>query len=224
MAETAQRSGGGATGQPEQSATDQAKEKVQETAQQVQEKAQAVKGQAGDRVRRELDTRSTQAGSQLKDSADVMRRTGDQLREEGKETPAKIATTVAERAERLGDYMSQVNADRLLRDVEDFARRQPLLFTLGGATLGFLAARFMKASSSNRYQSGNGSSHPSDQLVGAYGGPAGNPRELPAPINVGGHYGESVPARQPLGQDIDDPASVVGSGSRRGVSRGKSGQ
>ena len=154
MTDTAERAGG--TGQPDQSTADQAKEKVQEKAQQVQQKSQEVKGQAGDRVRRELDNRTAQAGSQLQFTADAMRRTGEQLRDEGKEGPAKAATAVAERAERFGNYMTATNADRMLHDVEDFARRQPLLFALGGATLGFLASRFVKASSSGRYQSGGG--------------------------------------------------------------------
>ena len=144
-------------GQADQSTTDQAKEKVQETAEQVQQKAVEVKGQAGDRVRQELDSRSTEAGEQLGLTAEAMRRTGEQLRSDGKETPAKVVTAVADRAERLGSYLTLANADQMLRDVENFARRQPLLFAVGGATIGFLAARFMKASSSSRYEGSNGS-------------------------------------------------------------------
>src|SRR5688500_1050000 len=134
-------------GQADQSATDQAKEKVQETAGQVQQKAVEVKGQAGERVRKELDGRSTEDGEPSGVTTKAMRGTGNQLRSEGKETPAKLVTAVADRAERLGSYMTEANADRMLRDVENFARRQPVLFAVGGATIGFLAARFMKASS-----------------------------------------------------------------------------
>ena len=153
MTETTAGSGAG-TGQPEQSTTEQAKEKVQETAQQVQDKAQEMKGQAGDRVRQELDTRSTQAGSQLQFTADAMRRTGKQLRDEEKEGPAKVIDMVAERAERLGNYMTGAKADQIVRDIEDFARRQPWLVAIGGTTIGFLASRFMKASSTRRYEEG----------------------------------------------------------------------
>jgi len=169
MTETTAGSGAG-TGQPEQSTTEQAKEKVQETAQQVQDKAQEMKGQAGDRVRQELDTRSTQAGSQLQFTADAMRRTGKQLRDEEKEGPAKVIDMVAERAERLGNYMTGAKADQIVRDIEDFARRQPWLVAVGGATLGFLASRFTKASSSRRYEEGgarqNGQRYPSTGMAG----------------------------------------------------------
>lgn len=158
------------TGEAGQSTTEQAKEKVQETAQQVQQKAQDVKGQAGERVRQELDNRSTQAGSQLQFAADAMRRTGQQLRDEEKEGPAKAIDMVAERAERLGNYMTSAKADQIVRDIEDFARRQPWLVAVSGATLGFLASRFTKASSSRRYEEGserqNGQRYPATAVAG----------------------------------------------------------
>ena len=122
----------------------------------MQQKAVEVKGEAGARVRRELDTRSTEAGTQLGQTAEAMRRTGDQLREDGKETPAKVVTAVADRAERLGGYLTRADADQMIRDIENFARRQPFFVAVSGATLGFLASRFMKASSSRRYQGGSG--------------------------------------------------------------------
>jgi ElaB/YqjD/DUF883 family membrane-anchored ribosome-binding protein len=143
--------GAGASGSA-QSTTEQAKERVQETAQQVGQKAQEVRTQAGERVRQELDVRSTQAGEQVTTTADAIRRVGQQLRQESNEGPAKYADQVAERVERLGSYLTQANADRLLRDVENLARRQPWLAAFGGAAIGFLASRFVKASSAQRYE------------------------------------------------------------------------
>jgi hypothetical protein len=54
----------------------------------------------------------------------------------------------------VGDYLKDASGDRILRDVEDFARRQPMLVTAAGLALGFAASRFLKASSSRRYESG----------------------------------------------------------------------
>ena len=144
------------TGQSEQSTTEQAKEKVQETAQQVQEKAQEVRGQAATRLREQVDSRSTQVGSQMQSTADAMRRTGEQLRNEGQEGPAKVTEAVAQRAERLGNYLTDVDAGRMLQDVEDFARRQPWLVAGGGLVLGLLSSRLLKASSSRRYEERDG--------------------------------------------------------------------
>jgi hypothetical protein len=134
------------------SVPEQAKEKVQEGVEVVQEKAQELKGTAGERVRQEVDVRSTEAGTQLQGTAAAMRRTTEQLRQEGNEGPARAMDFIAERAERLGSYLTGANADQVLRDVEGFARRQPWLAAVGGATAGFFAARFLKASSSARYQ------------------------------------------------------------------------
>ena len=129
-----------------QSMTGQAQQKVQE-------KAQEVRGQVSGQVRQQVDTRSTQAGEQITSVADAMRRTGQSLRDEGNEAPAKVTDAVAERADRLGGYLRDSNADRILQDVEDMARRQPWLFALGGLALGLVASRFLKASSGGRYQS-----------------------------------------------------------------------
>ena len=142
----------GPAGQKAASVGEQAKGKVQEGAEVVQEKGAELKSQAGERVRLELDTRSTQAGEQLQGTGEALRRTGEQLRQEGKETPAKVTGYLAERTERLGSYLSSASSDQLLRDVEDFARRQPWLMAAAGATAGFLASRFLKASGSRGYR------------------------------------------------------------------------
>ena len=87
-------------------------EKIQEGAVVVQEKAQELKANAGERVRQELDTRSSEAGSQLQGTAAAMRRTTEQLRQEGKDGPAKAMEFVAERAERLGSYLTGADASQ----------------------------------------------------------------------------------------------------------------
>src|SRR3954463_16018378 len=119
---------------------------------QAKEKAQEAAGQAKGRVREEVDQRSTEAGQQVSSTAGDLRSVGEQLREQGKETPAKLAEQAAERTERLGSYLTESDADRILGDVEDFARKQPWAVVAGGLVLGFAASRFLKASSSQRYQ------------------------------------------------------------------------
>jgi hypothetical protein len=121
--------------------TDQAKEKAQEAA-----------GEAKGRVREQVDQRSTDAGQQVSSTAGDLRSVGEELRKQGKDTPAKLAEQAAERTERLGSYLTESDADRILHDVEDFARKQPWAVVAGGLALGFAASRFLKASSSQRYQ------------------------------------------------------------------------
>jgi hypothetical protein len=148
MSELARQADPGAGGQ---SAAGQAQQKAQE-------KAQEVRGQVSSRVREQVDTRSTQAGEQVTSVAEALRRTGQTLRDEGNDAPAKVTDAVAERADRLGSYLRDADADAILRDVESLARRKPWLFAAGGLALGLVASRFLKASSSSRYQSQNGGS------------------------------------------------------------------
>jgi hypothetical protein len=127
------------------------------TREQVQEKAQEAAGQAKGRIREQVDQRSTDAGQRVRATAGDIRGVGDELRKQGKEQPARIADQAAERAERIGGYLERSDGETILRDVEDFGRRQPWVVMLGGLALGFAASRMLKASSEGRSrQSWNG--------------------------------------------------------------------
>ena len=144
-----------------ESTTEQVKERVGEGAQQVQEKASEAKDRTRARLSEQVDNRSTQTGEQMKRTAGALRQTAQQLRGDQQAQPAQLIEGVAQRVERLGQYLTANDGDRLLRDVERMARRQPWLVVGGGVVLGFLAARFTKASSTRRYEAnGNGSERP----------------------------------------------------------------
>jgi uncharacterized membrane protein YccC len=137
---------------PGQDTGGQVQDKAQELAGQAQEKAQEAAGQARDRIREQLDQRSSRAGEQVSATAQDIRSVAEQLRTQGSDQPAKLAEQAADRAERLGGYLTGADADRILRDVEDFGRRQPMAVILGGLALGFAASRLLKASSTQRYR------------------------------------------------------------------------
>jgi ElaB/YqjD/DUF883 family membrane-anchored ribosome-binding protein len=144
---------GGAHAADGGSTTDQVKEQVKEKAQVAQDKARQATGQARGRLREQVDQRSTQAGERVAGTAQDVRSIAEELRRQGKDTPARLAEQAADRAEHVGRYLKGADADRLLADVEDFARRRPWAVVAGGAALGFAASRFLKASSRERYQS-----------------------------------------------------------------------
>ena len=137
--------GNGPTTADSGSTTEQAKDKAKEQAQQAA-------GQARGQIRQQVDERSTQAGERVSSTADDVRSVAQQLREQGKDQPAKLAEQAADRAQGLGDYLKRSDGEAILRDVEDFGRRQPWAAILGGLALGFAASRFLKASSSDRYE------------------------------------------------------------------------
>jgi ElaB/YqjD/DUF883 family membrane-anchored ribosome-binding protein len=140
------------TGQAQQVA-DQAREKVGQAAEQARETAQSLAGQAQDRIREQVDQRSTEVGERVGSTAEDVRAVGEQLRNQGKEGPANIATQAAERIESAGSYLRDSDANRILDDVEDFGRSRPWAVLAAATVAGLAAARFLKASSRERYSS-----------------------------------------------------------------------
>lgn len=128
------------------------RDQAQEKAQQAQEKAQEVASQATSQARTQVDQRSTEMGHRVSTTADDVRSVSQQLREQGKDQPAKLAEQAAGHIDRLGSWLKESDSDKLLSDIEDFGRRQPMVFALGGLALGLAASRFLKASSSQRYE------------------------------------------------------------------------
>jgi len=167
--------------------TSQAQEKMHEAAEQAREKAQEGAERAREGLRGQVDGRSTQAGRQVSSQAEDIRTIAQQLREQGKDGPAKLAEQAAERIERVGGWLEESDADRILGEVEDFARRNPWAIALGALALGFAASRMLKASSSDRYEQRSAGG---DGMHGRYG------RSQPAgiPQAAGGAIGSTPPA------------------------------
>jgi hypothetical protein len=137
---------------------DQVKGKATEVAGQAQEKAQQAAGRAREQVRSQIDQRSTAVGQKVSVQGGDLRVVGDQLREEGKDGPAKLADQAAYHVERAGGWLIDSDADTILHDVEEAARKNPWAVAAGGVALGFAASRFLKASSGERYQARSGTS------------------------------------------------------------------
>jgi ElaB/YqjD/DUF883 family membrane-anchored ribosome-binding protein len=146
--------------------SEQVKERVGEGAQQIQEKASEAKQNTRERVRQEINTRSSQTGEQMTKTGSALRQTARQLRGDRQEQQAKVLEAVADRTERLGRYLNQAEGEQILRDVERMARQRPWLVAGAGTVLGFLAARFTKASSARRYEAIGNGNRPSTPSVG----------------------------------------------------------
>ena len=155
----------------DESTTDQVKDQVRDKAQVAQDKAKGALGQARGQLRDQVDQRSTQAGERVATTAADVRSIAEELRQQGKDTPARMVDQVAGQAERFGDYLKGASGDRILRDVEGFARSKPWLVAAGGLALGFVASRVLKASSSSRYQSFHRDHLAVSSDEEAYGGP-----------------------------------------------------
>ena len=124
------------------------KQQAQEVGERMRESTQRAGGQAQEKIREQIDTRTTQLGEQVSATASDLRSVGEQ----GNEGPARIADTAADRVEQFGDYLKGVDSDRLLSDLESFARQRPWVVAAAGLTLGFVGSRLLKVSSGERYR------------------------------------------------------------------------
>ncbi len=125
---------------------------VQDTTEAAKDKAREATSQASDQARTQVDDKSTQAGEQLQDRADSLHAVGDEMRERGDDTFAQVADRVAGWTEDAARYLRDADADRMLGDVEAYARRQPWAVAAGGALLGFAASRVVRAGTDRRRQ------------------------------------------------------------------------
>ena len=78
---------------------------------------------------------------------------GDHLRGENQERLAGLADSLAGQVDQAANYLRTADLDRMVRDVEDLARRQPALVFGAALALGLIGARFLKSSDSNRSSS-----------------------------------------------------------------------
>jgi hypothetical protein len=90
---------------------------------------------------------------------------------------AEFASTAADRAEDLATYLRETDVRQMIGNVENFARRQPLLFLGGAFVLGIAASRFIKAAGGNQGQTGQGTyaydSYGTGRGTGTYGRSSG---------------------------------------------------
>ena len=126
----------------------QASAKVEDAASLAQEKASELREQGSARLRDQFDERSTKVGSQVRSLATALRRSGNDLGDEG--NASQLTAQAADRIERVGSYLEQKSGDELMRDLEKLARRRPWLLAGLGMLAGVAAARFVKASSEQR--------------------------------------------------------------------------
>ncbi len=123
--------------------------------QNVKETANNAVGQAKNKAVGIIDEKKSSLTSGLNDVADTIRKVGENLREADNQTSigkmtSQYGENIAGTIENFSSYLDEARLNDIRRDVEDFARRQPLLFAGGAFALGLLAARFLKSSEPDR--------------------------------------------------------------------------
>jgi hypothetical protein len=121
------------------------------TKQQIRDTAANLAQGAKEQARAQYDERKGAAVGELGTLASSLRRVVDEL---GQSNPnnmsGKVVATLADRLESFSRSLDGKDLDRVVTDVERFARRNPAAFLGGAVALGFIASRFLKSSAGPR--------------------------------------------------------------------------
>ena len=114
--------------------------------------AEAAGAVAVDRVRAEVDARSSRAAVEVKAFAVAMRASSTSLREQGHDGQADLVDEVAAKADRLASRLATADSEdlvddgkRLAQQAAAFARQEPALVIAGAFTLGLLVPKILEA-------------------------------------------------------------------------------
>jgi hypothetical protein len=136
------------------------------------EAASNVADRASGTVEQAATQGMTKAAETLDEVAQAVRQSGEQLRDQQPQV-AGLVDTAAAQLERASSYLRESDLQDVLNQVEEIARRQPVLFIGGAFVLGLAAARFLKSSASGGGRARGWSTGPSLRDAGYRAGPAG---------------------------------------------------
>src|SRR5436853_7688014 len=113
----------------------------------VKETVVDVKDQAQGFLAKEFKSRVSEMSGQLGSAGKAVSEASMKLREEGNGPAAEITDRVASKLDAVSSYLETTEPSALLRDLEDFGRKQTAVVVVGGLLLGLAGSRFLKASS-----------------------------------------------------------------------------
>lgn len=116
---------------------------VHEAAQAAKDRAHAVWDDAKETTRSKLNEQKDVAAAGLGDVAGALRDAAD--RRGPDDGLARLTGSAAEGLDRLSQSLRNKDVGTMVRDVESFARQQPVAFFGLALAAGFLAVRFLKA-------------------------------------------------------------------------------
>lgn len=141
----------GKTAQPSGGVADTAKGALDTVKESAGTIASGAIGQVKEKATTVIDEQKTNLASGIHSVADSIRQVGVNLSSatDNNQVAAlagKYGENLAGQIEKFSSYINEKELRELARDVEQFARRNPLLFVGGAFALGVLGARFLKSS------------------------------------------------------------------------------
>ena len=108
---------------------------------QLQQAAQTTKDQAAGALNQQKETAASSLGS----FAGALRKAARESEGGGDANATRIAEWAADGLERVSNTLRTKDLNGMVREVQSFARTQPVAFFCAAAAAGFLASRFFKA-------------------------------------------------------------------------------
>ena len=123
----------------------------------IKEKTTGVVSRVGGEIREETTKRAKgflrgqkeHLSDELHKTAEVFRESGERFQQRDQGTAAKYVNQIASQADRFSRYLSERDLDQLAAEIENVARRSPMLFLVSVFTSGFIVSRFLRAPSSS---------------------------------------------------------------------------
>jgi hypothetical protein len=170
----------------------------------AKEQARDVWNEAKDRARSRVDEQQNMVAKGIGDFAGALRQAARNV-DDGPVPVSRLTENVADRLERFSGTLRTKDLNTMVRDVESFARSQPLVFFGVAMAAGFFAMRFLRSST------------PTD--AGAEGAYGGESRDWPRGGDRDAGLGAEAMSRPPEAAELaTDPSTgtgdLAGSGAR----------
>jgi len=151
---------------------DEAKDAAAKLGAEAKNLSSQVGRSAQELVKGEVGKRTEKGAEDLDAVAGALRRSGHELEDN---IAAPYVVKAADQIERVSQFLRTAEPRDILQSVENFARREPVLFLGGALALGLLGARFLKSSARSVDDGGwdGGDWRSSPRRGGAEGSPYG---------------------------------------------------
>jgi hypothetical protein len=134
------------SGQPATAGTTGTRDTADGTTQAVKERAGAIWDDAKETARTKMNQQKDAAAEGLGEVAGALRDAARRQRGDGAGEPlARLTGSAADGLDRLSSTLRNKDVGAMLRDMDNFARNQPVAFFGLALAAGFLAVRFLKA-------------------------------------------------------------------------------
>jgi F0F1-type ATP synthase membrane subunit b/b' len=176
-----------------QSGPSRAREGAEDVKAQAKQGAERMAEETRRQTNETVDNQKRAAAEQAGGLAGALRKTGDELNRQQQPYMAHYANRFASSLDRMAGTLRDQDADSLIGQAQDFARRQPGVFLGGAVAAGFALSRFLKSSDDRRHTG----SRPSSSTSASARSGTGHAGEAPSPSHDDGSSGIYPPGHAP---------------------------